>query len=80
MHYYLFRVHGDHFRMERAPTVEEACQLAFGTVFRAPYNGSVVYKDVGTKSPNYVPQKIKQQWYRNGGWSVIGADVKGNVD
>ncbi len=71
-HYYLFRVHGTQFRIERASTVQEACMLAFGVVYSAPHAGSVVYKDIGTRSPKYVPQKVKQGWYADTGWSVIG--------
>lgn len=72
MHYYLFRVHGNQYRMERASNVREACKLAFGTIYEAPYNGSVVYKDLGTRSPRYIPQKVRQQWYKDEDWKVIG--------
>lgn len=72
--YYLFR-YGEqgnyHYRMEKAATAIEACKLAFGTVYQAPYNGNVVYKNVGTRSPAYISQKIKQVWYSDTGWSVI---------
>lgn len=70
-HYFLFRVHGDQFRMERATSVEEACRLAFGVVYKAPYNGSVVYKNIGTRSPKYTTNKVKQTWYEDKDWKVI---------
>lgn len=65
-HYYLFKYAKDHFRMEKATNVNEAFKMAFGSDYTS--YSTVVYKDVGTRSPNYIPQKIKQEWYSDGGW------------
>jgi hypothetical protein len=62
--YFLFRYgEGSYgYRMEKAVTPAEACKLAFGSIYKVPYNGNVVYKDLGTRSPKYATVATKQGW------------------
>lgn len=75
MRYYLFRYALGHFRLERAANVREACRLAFGVVYDRA-NDEVVFKDVGTRSPKYIAQKVKAEWYKDDGWRRIHGTIR----
>lgn len=67
MSYFLFRFNGDHYRMEKATTVQEACFQAFGMVYRG--GSGVQFKNIGGRHPRYVPQKVQRaSWYNDEGW------------
>lgn len=40
--------------------------VSFGVVYDS--SSSVVYKDVGARSPAYIPVKVKKKWYEDEGW------------
>lgn len=70
MSYFLFRLPGGMYRLERAKTVQEACKLAFGVVYSRGSN--VEYKNVGKRSPRYVSQTYQREnWYNDSGWQVM---------
>lgn len=75
--YYLFR-YGESgsygYRLESGKDNREACKMAFGVVYLPSYSGSVRVKFIGTRSPAYVTQKQKQEWYGPNGWKMVGEE------
>ncbi len=73
MRYYLFR-YGEAgsygYRTEKAKTVQEACKQAFGVVYDNT-SPTIVYKDLGTRSPKYAAMHIKMEWHSAHGWSKM---------